>query len=224
VSLTVTDASGLSATVTRTVTVAPPNVAPTAAFTASCTDLVCSFIDTSVDADGRVASRSWSFGDGATSAASPAIHQFAAAGTYAVKLTAVDDDGASASTTKSVDVRRLLHAGVVSGGTTKWYSPTNPAIHYWSANIVVAVHGANEQPVAGATVTAGWTGGVTKTASCVTAANGQCTFKSGTLSMLRNWVTLTVTGVSAPLSVYAPSGNHGFTGNTAGTAITYTKP
>ena len=65
---------------------------------------------------------------------------------------------------------------------------------------------------------------MTKTASCVTAANGQCTFKSGTLSMLRNWVTLTVTGVSAPLSTYAPSGNHGFTGNTAGTAITYTKP
>ena len=98
---------------------------------------------------------SWNFGDGATSAASPAIHQFAAAGTYVVKLTAVDDDGASASTTKSVDVRRLLHAGVVSGGTTKWYSPTNPAIHYWSADIVVTVHGANEQPVAGATVTAG---------------------------------------------------------------------
>jgi hypothetical protein len=42
--------------------------------------------------------------------------------------------------------------------------------------------------------------------------------------MLRSWVTLTVTQVSAPLSVYVPGANVGLTGNAARTAITYRQP
>ena len=82
----------------------------------------------------------------------------------------------------------------------------------------MAAHGADERPIAGATITAAWTGGVTKTATCITASNGQCTFQSGTLSYLRSWVTLTVTNVSAPLSTYSGSANH--TPSGAGSAVT----
>jgi hypothetical protein len=43
------------------------NTAPLASFTYGCTDLTCSFSDTSTDPDGTVVTRSWEFGDGATS-------------------------------------------------------------------------------------------------------------------------------------------------------------
>jgi hypothetical protein len=119
------------------------------------------------------------------------------------------------------DVTAVLHAAVVSSSTKKWTS-TSGATNYWSAAVTVAAHGAGEQPIAGATITAAWTGGVTKTATCITASNGQCTFQSGTLSYLRSWVTLTVTNVSAPLGTYSGTANH--TPSGLGSAVTMNRP
>src|SRR5919112_1019856 len=58
----------------------PPNVAPNASFTHSCTDLACTFDDTSTDADGTIVSRAWSFGG----SGDPQPHTFATAGTHPV--------------------------------------------------------------------------------------------------------------------------------------------
>ena len=69
VTLTVTDVNGLSASASTTVTVAPPNLAPAAAFVASCADLLCSFADRSTDADGTIAAWTWNFGAGTASGA-----------------------------------------------------------------------------------------------------------------------------------------------------------
>lgn len=80
------------------------NQAPTAAFTSSCADLVCSFTDTSTDPDGSVASRSWDFGNGQTSTAANPSVTYAAAGTYPVTLKVTDNGGATATTTKNVTV------------------------------------------------------------------------------------------------------------------------
>src|SRR5438477_1934577 len=41
---------------------------PHAGFSATCTDVTCSFSDESFDADGTIVGRAWDFGDGATSA------------------------------------------------------------------------------------------------------------------------------------------------------------
>ena len=85
----------------------------------------------------------------------------------------------------------------------------------------VTVHDENENPLAGATVSASWTDAVVKLASCVTDAAGQCTLKSGTLSGKRPSVTLTITDVMAPSRAYDAGANHGV-GATA--SITLTKP
>jgi subtilisin family serine protease len=80
------------------------NSPPTASFTSSCSGLTCSFTDTSTDADGTIAARSWAFGDGGTSSATNPSHTYAGAGTYTVMLTVTDNGGASASTSKQVTV------------------------------------------------------------------------------------------------------------------------
>ena len=66
-----------------------------AAFTQTCTGLTCAFTDGSTDADGSIAARSWTFGDGATSSQTNPSRTYAAAGTYTVTLTVTDDDGAT---------------------------------------------------------------------------------------------------------------------------------
>jgi PKD repeat protein len=108
VSLTVTDDKGATNSTTKSVTVSttpPPNTPPTANFTSSCTNLACSFTNTSTDPDGTIASSSWTFGDGSTSTATSPSHTYGSAGTYSVSLTVKDDKGASSSTTtKSVTV------------------------------------------------------------------------------------------------------------------------
>ncbi len=103
VTLTVTDNNGATGTSTQnvTVTAAPANVAPTASFTSSCTDLTCSFDGSaSSDSDGTISSYSWSFGaTGAT-----ASNTFASAGTYSVTLTVTDNNGATGTSTQNVTV------------------------------------------------------------------------------------------------------------------------
>jgi PKD repeat protein len=84
---------------------APPgNAAPTASFSHTCTALSCSFTNTSKDSDGSVVSSTWVFGDGQGSSATSPSHTYSAAGTYQVRLTARDDDGATDQESKSVTV------------------------------------------------------------------------------------------------------------------------
>lgn len=64
-----------------------------------------SFRDLSTDPDGEVEARWWEFGDGASSAAEAPRHAFQAAGSYEVRLTVRDDDGASRNVTRPVAVR-----------------------------------------------------------------------------------------------------------------------
>ena len=81
------------------------NTAPTAGFTSTTSDLDASFdASSSADADGRVVSYAWNFGDDRTGTGATPSHTYAAAGTYQVTLTVTDDDGATGTTTQPVTV------------------------------------------------------------------------------------------------------------------------
>ncbi|CAH0191999.1 PKD domain-containing protein [Microbacterium foliorum] len=81
-----------------------PNVAPTAAFTSTVTNLgVAVDGSTSSDSDGTVVGHSWNWGDGTPAGTgAAATHTYAAAGTYTVTLTVTDDDGATGTATRQV--------------------------------------------------------------------------------------------------------------------------
>jgi PKD repeat protein len=78
-----------------------PTGNPTADFTSTCTELACSFTDTSND-DGPISSWLWEFGDGQTATTQNPAHDFLGSGTYQVKLTVTDADANTASKSKNV--------------------------------------------------------------------------------------------------------------------------
>lgn len=80
------------------------NQPPVAGFTSSVNSLTATFTDTSTDSDGTIASRSWDFGDGTGSTTTNPSHTYATAGTYTVKLTVTDNNGASNTRSASVTV------------------------------------------------------------------------------------------------------------------------
>ena len=147
VTLTVTDNSGLTASVTQPVVVNRANAAPVAAFTAS-TSLLTAVLSAaaSSDSDGTVVGYAWNFGDGSTqalSAVSAASHAFAASGTYQVTLTVTDSDGATSSTSNSVTVQ--------AGNVAPTASFTSSA-----AGLTLSVDGAGSSDADGAITQHAW--------------------------------------------------------------------
>lgn len=91
-----------------------PNNSPTASFTFSCTDLSCSFTNSSTDPENTTMTASWNFGDGGTSTAWSPSHTYASAATRTVMLTVTDAGGAGNSLSQSVTVT----SGSGGGGLT----------------------------------------------------------------------------------------------------------
>jgi PKD repeat protein len=104
IKLTVTDNSGSTGFITKSVTVTVPNVAPVASFTTSCSLLVCTFTNTSTDSDGSVVSSAWDYDNNGSTDATVANagygnKTYSSAGTYTIKLTVTDNSGGTHFTT-----------------------------------------------------------------------------------------------------------------------------
>ena len=155
----------------------PPNQAPVAGFTSTCTGLTCAFSDTSTDSDGTIASRSWTFGDGGTGSDASASHTYAAAGTYTVGLTVIDDDGATATASGTVTV-------APEPATTMWVESltdsTASTRRGWTATVEVFVVDTDGRGVPNAAVSAAWSVGPADT--CTTGTSGSCTVTSDVLN------------------------------------------
>jgi len=105
VTLKVTDNRNGTATKSTKVTAIAPNIAPTASFASSATDLGASFdASGSFDPDGTVTAYAWNFGDGTTATGKAATKQYSAGGTYTVTLTVTDNRGGTATATKQITV------------------------------------------------------------------------------------------------------------------------
>lgn len=89
-----------------------PNIPPTADFEFSpaepTTEDIVRFTDLSTDPDGEVVSWMWDFGDGTTSELQNPEHRFTEPGTYTIKLTVTDDEGATATKTQEIFVAPMV--------------------------------------------------------------------------------------------------------------------
>lgn len=139
-------------------------------------------------------------------------------GDHLVTLTVTDNGGASASDTVWVRVRSApLTMRVADLDATRSASGNT-----WSASVQVLVRDAAGQPVAGATVSATFTGNVN--VGCVTATTGWCSVTRSNIHKNTSSVTLAVTQVAKTGLVYDPAANGDPDGDSDGTRIVVLKP
>jgi lysophospholipase L1-like esterase len=180
-----------------------PDAPPTASFTASCTGLSCIFDASGSTDDHPIASYGWTFGDGGAGSGVTASHAFAIAGTYTATLVVTDTAGQTGTVAKAVTVTAptaAVHLASASGSAVTRKSG-------WTATVEVSVRDGTDGPgvtVAGATVTGAWSTGAVGT--CVTAANGFCSF-SLNVSRKVSPVMWTVSSVAAAGYGYEASRN-----------------
>lgn len=127
------------------------NLPPTASFSANPQNTDENNLTIDFDAGGSsdpgndTLTYSWNFGDGSSPVSGPQVsHTYADSGSYTVTLTVTDDDGASNSTSLTVDIQNLPPSGVsisgpetISIGDTETYSgsgsdiATDPLDYEW---------------------------------------------------------------------------------------------
>ncbi|HOB43683.1 MAG TPA: PKD domain-containing protein, partial [Bacillota bacterium] len=108
ITLIVTDNGGLTGSATKTIQVG--NAKPIAAFSFTPSPArvgeVVRFTNESTD-DGDIVACFWEFGDGATSAQCSPEYVYSSTGTFAVKLTVIDDDNVASSITREIEIINL---------------------------------------------------------------------------------------------------------------------
>ena len=110
-----------------------PNQPPSASFTASCTNLTCSFdASASNDPDGSISSYAWNFGNGSSASGVTTSHSYGSGGTYTVTLTVTDNQGATATASQSVTVTAPPATGITLTVSVNKARGVSTAILNWA--------------------------------------------------------------------------------------------
>jgi PKD repeat protein len=214
VTLIVTDDAGATGTQQHVLSIV--NAPPMASFTSACIQLTCTYVSSSSDLDGMIASHTWLFGDGTSGSGSTISHTYAAGGTYAVTLTVTDNGAATSSQTQSViAVPPEMHAGDLDGASASIQNT-------WTATVSVVIHDRSHRGVANATVIGSWNDA--NTASCTTNASGQCTVSRSGIPKNTHSASFSVTNVTRSPYLYTPAANHDPDGGSNGTTVRVSRP
>ena len=209
--LQVWDNSGVSS-VLGTHTLTTTNAPPVAAFTVTCTELVCAYdASASSNPDDAFASFQWQFVDGPWVHGRTATHVYHDPGTYTVTLTVFDSAGQGSSASRTNTVVGYMHIGDLDGRAEVLRKD-------WNAVATVSVHAGTHGSVAGVVVSGSWDDGTVS--SCTTNSVGQCLFIKIGIPRKGNTVSLTVTRAADGMRVYTPASNHDPDGDSTGSRVT----
>jgi len=210
VTLQVWDSTGASSV--RSYTLTTTNAPPVAAFTVTCTELVCGYnASASSNPDDGFAYFLWQFGDGQPAYGATVTHTYRDPGAYAVTLTVADSAGQQGSASQTIKVVGSMHVGDLDGRA-------EIVPNTWNAVATVSLHAGTHGPAAGVVMSGSWDDGTL--ASCTTNAAGQCLFVKVAIPRKANTVTVSVTHAADGKRVYTPASNHDPDGDSTGSRIT----
>lgn len=158
VTLTVTDSRGVSAAVTRDVTVLAANAGPVPSFTSAMDGMTVQVNGLgSSDPDGSIVAYSWNWGDGSPdSTGATATHTYGSVGTRTISLTVTDDRGGQATSSAQVSVTH--------GDPTAAFTAT-------ASGLAVTVDASGSTAEDGATLSYAWSWGDGESGSGATATH-----------------------------------------------------
>jgi len=156
----------------------------------------------SFDPDGTISGFRWDFGDGTPVETVPnPTHVYQRAGIYTASLIVTDNSGLTASATTQIQVNadNRMRVSLITLSSTTSSRGTQV-----TARVVVL--DASGRPVPGATVSAAWSGLISKNVSAKTSTAGVASFVSATTRQ-RGVLTFTVNNILKSGLVYTPSLN-----------------
>jgi PKD repeat protein len=160
--------------------------------------------DGSYDPDGTISTYAWDFGDGGTSSESNPSYTYQSAGTYQAVVTVTDDAGATDSAAVTIEVTAAtqdeLHVGdqkVKREKHRKWIRGVD----------TVLILDQNNQPVAGATVAATYSGPNSGEVSGTTGTDGTVVLTTPWVKKTKETWCFEVTDVAKDSYVYNSAAN-----------------
>ena len=158
--------------------------------------------DNSYDPDGGSLTFDWDFGDGSAHSNAPNPSHTYAAGNFTAILRVTDPSGASATSQINISAaaaQAKIHvSNIAMNLVTKGRNTQGQA--------VITVVDANGQAVSGATVTGGWSGIISGSASGTTGSAGSVTLSTSSLKK-SGTLTFTVTSITAAGFTYDAGAN-----------------
>jgi PKD repeat protein len=161
--------------------------------------------DSSYDSDGTVTGFAWDFGDGSTSNEANPSHTYTDAGTFNAVLTVTDDLGATGSATVTIDVAQVSQNELHVQAQTVSREQLNK--RFWQGVDTILITDQNNQPVAGVTVTATYSGPNSGQVSGLTDSDGTVTLYTDKQRRPRGSWCFEVIDLSKSGYSYNPSAN-----------------